>query len=106
MSLKPMPIPPIPEVTACVARAAFPRGNVLMQLRDTLGVIYTDQAFADVFPTHGQPAFAPWRLPLLTVLRHLPSLTARQAAAAPRARPAREHALSRESTDAAFYHTL
>ncbi len=46
MSLQPSPIPPVPGVTACVARAAFPRGNVLMQLRDTLGTIYTDEAEA------------------------------------------------------------
>ncbi|WP_236031673.1 hypothetical protein [Ktedonospora formicarum] len=36
MSLKPTSILPIPEETARVARAAFPRGNVVMQLRDTL----------------------------------------------------------------------
>jgi transposase len=35
MSLKSVPIPPVPEETARVARAAFPRGNVFMQVRDT-----------------------------------------------------------------------
>jgi hypothetical protein len=55
MSLKPTPIPPLPEETARVARVVFPRGNALMQLRDTLGTIYPDEAFADLFPTHGQP---------------------------------------------------
>src|SRR5438132_10361795 len=54
MSLKPSPIPPVPGVTACVAHAAFPHGNVVMQLRDALGTIYTDEVFADFFPTHGQ----------------------------------------------------
>jgi hypothetical protein len=58
MSLKSSPIPPIPEVTACVAHTAFPHGNTVMQLRDALGSIYTDEAFADLFPTHGQPAEA------------------------------------------------
>ncbi len=52
MSLKPGPIPPVPEETARVAHTVFPRGNILMQLRDTLGTIYTDEAFADLFPTH------------------------------------------------------
>jgi hypothetical protein len=42
MSLKPSPIPPVPEVTACMAHAAFPHGNVVMQVRDVLGTIYTD----------------------------------------------------------------
>ncbi|HZU03012.1 MAG TPA: hypothetical protein VFA10_25310 [Ktedonobacteraceae bacterium] len=45
MSLKPMPMPPVPEETARVAHAVFPRGNILMQLRDTLGTIYPDEAF-------------------------------------------------------------
>jgi hypothetical protein len=69
MSLKALPIPPVPEETAHVARAVFPRGNVLMQLRDTLGTIYTDEAFADLFPTHGQPALAAWRLALVTLFQ-------------------------------------
>src|SRR2546421_5703863 len=33
MSLKPHPIPPVPEEPARVAHAAFPRGNVVLQLR-------------------------------------------------------------------------
>ncbi len=80
MSLKALPIPPVPEETARVAHAAFPRGNMFMQVRDLLGTIYTDEAFADLFPTHGQPAFAPWRLALVTVFQFLEGLTDRQAA--------------------------
>jgi hypothetical protein len=38
-----------------------------MQLRDTLGTIYTDEQFADLFPTHGQPVEAPWLCWLLAV---------------------------------------
>lgn len=102
MSLKPSPIPPIPEVTACIARAAFPHGNVVMQLRDTLGTIYTDEAFADLFPTHGQPAEAPWRLALVTVFQFLEGLTDRQAADAVRDRLAWKYALSLELTDVGF----
>jgi transposase len=61
MSLKIMPIPPIPEDTARVAHAAFPQGSLLIQIRDALGTLYTDEDFADLFPSHGQPAEAPWR---------------------------------------------
>ena len=82
MSLKALPIPPIPEETARVAHAVFPRGNVFMQIRDTLGTIYTDEAFADLFPTHGQPALAPWRLALVTIFQFMENLTDRQAAEA------------------------
>jgi transposase len=106
MSLKPSPIPPIPEVTACVAHAAFPHGNVVMQLRDALGSIYTDEAFADLFPTHGQPAEAPWRLALVSVFQFLEGLTDRQAAEAVRDRLAWKYALSLELTDAGFDHTV
>ena len=106
MSLKPSPIPPIPGVTACVAHAAFPHGNAVMQLRDALGTIYTDEAFADLFPTHGQPAEAPWRLALVTVLQFMEGLTDRQAADAVRDRLAWKYALSLELTDVGFDHTV
>ena len=39
MSLNPQPTGPVPEVTARVARAAFPEGNAFMQMRDELGVL-------------------------------------------------------------------
>src|SRR5712672_4571161 len=106
MSLKPSPIPPIPGVTACVAHAAFPHGNGVMQLRDALGTIYTDEVFADLFPTHGQPAEAPWRLALVTVLQFMEGLTDRQAADAVRDRLAWKYALSLELTDVGFDHTV
>ena len=34
MSLKALPILPVPEETARVAQAVFPHGNVFMQVRD------------------------------------------------------------------------
>src|SRR5215470_8080344 len=106
MSLKPEPIPPVPEETARVARAAFPRGNVIIQMRDGLGTIYTDGLFADLFPTHGQPAEAPWRLALVTVFQFMENLTDRQAADAVRRCLDWKDALSLELTDAGFDHTV
>ena len=106
MSLKSLPIPPVSEEIARVAHAVFPRGNVFMQLRDTLGTIYTDEAFADLFPTHGQPAEAPWRLALVTVFQYMENLTDRQAADAVRDRLAWKYALSLELTDTGFDHTV
>ena len=41
MSLPPSPTPPVPEQTAHVARAAFPKGNPYLRLRDELGTIFT-----------------------------------------------------------------
>src|SRR6266480_2891985 len=106
MSLKSLPIPPVPEETARVAHAVFPHGNVFMQVRDTLGTIYPDETFADLFPTHGQPAFAPWRLALVTVFQFMENLTDRQAADAMRDRLAWKYALSLELTDTGFDHTV
>jgi hypothetical protein len=69
MSLHPQDIPPVPEGTKRVARAAFPRGNVCMRRRDESGTIYDDRLFAALFPARGQPAASPWRLALKTVMQ-------------------------------------
>ena len=66
MSLHPQPFTAVPPETARVARAAFPQGNLYMHMRDELGAIYEDVAFASLFSTRGQPAEAPWRLALLS----------------------------------------
>ena len=58
MSMKPREINPVPEETARVARAANPKGNVYMHLREELGSMYEDQMFAALFPRRGQPAEA------------------------------------------------
>ena len=60
MSLQPMEIFPVPDETARVARAAFPKGNIWLSLRDELGTIYCDGMFADLYPRRGQSAEAPW----------------------------------------------
>lgn len=69
MSPKPQELGPIPEETARIAHAAYPKGNVWMQMRDELGTIYQDEAFACLFSHTGQPAEAPWRLALVTVMQ-------------------------------------
>ncbi len=68
MSLQAEPIFDIPELTAQVARTAFPKGNVYLQLRDELGTIYENQLFSELYPHDGQPAVSPWQLALVTVL--------------------------------------
>jgi hypothetical protein len=69
MSLHPKPIGPVPEETARIAHAVFPRGSTYLRLRDELGPIYDDEAFCALFPARGQPAEAPWRLALATTLQ-------------------------------------
>lgn len=64
MSLRPRPIPPVPEETARVARAAFPKGNIYIMLRDELGLLIRDEDFASLFSRRGQPAEAPLKWPV------------------------------------------
>jgi transposase len=106
MSLHSQEIPPIPEETMRVARAAFPRGNLYVRMRDELGTIYEDHLFAHLFPARGQPAEAPWRLTLTTVMQFAEGLSDRQAAEAVRSRIDWKYALSLELTDAGFDHTV
>ena len=54
MSLHPHATYVVPEETQRVARAAFPRGNIYMQVADRLGLIYHDTQFAALFSPHGQ----------------------------------------------------
>jgi transposase len=102
MSLHPQPIPAIPEETIRVAHAVLPKGNVWMQMRDELATLYEDQDFADLFPSRGQPAEAPWRLALVTVMQYGEGLTDRQAADAVRTRIDWKYVLSLELTDTGF----
>ena len=102
MSLKPQPVGDIPEATARVARAAFCKPSAAMRLRDEFGVLYQDEDFAALFPTKGQPALAPWRLALVTVLQFMENLTDRQAADAVRGRLDWKYALGYELEDTGF----
>ena len=102
MSLKPSRIDPVPELTAQIAHAAFPKGNPYLKLRDELGSIYDDEDFADLFPPCGQPGLAPWRLALVTVLQFRENLADRQAAEAVRARIDWKYLLGLELNDPGF----
>ncbi len=106
MSLKPEPIDPVPEETARIARAAFPKGNLYLRLRDELGTLYQDEQFADLFPSRGQPAEAPWRLALVTLMQFLEGLSDRQAAESVRSRLDWKYLLGLEVTDAGFHYSV
>jgi transposase len=106
MSLRPQPMGPIPEQTARMAKAAFPGGNLYMRMRDELGPIFTDTAFAPLFAARGRPAEAPWRLVLVTILQYAESVSDRQAADAVRSRIDWKYALGLELTDPGFDSTV
>ncbi len=102
MSLHPTPMGAVPEETVRVARAAFPKGNVYLQMRDLLGGIYDDAQFADLFAPRGRPVEAPWRLALVTVMQFAEGLSDRQAAEAVRGRIDWKYALGLELVDPGF----
>ncbi len=106
MSLRPHPVPAVPEETARVARAAFPSGNLFLEVRDQLGAVFADQDFAPLFSKRGQPAEAPWRLALVTVMQYAEGLSDRQAADAVRSRIDWKYVLSLELTDSGFDSTV
>src|SRR3954470_2706675 len=63
---------------------------------------YEDRDFAGLFPDRGQPALAPWRLAMVTLMQFLEDLSDRQAAEAVRARIDWKYALGLELTDPGF----
>jgi transposase len=96
----------IPEETGRIAKAAFPKGNVYLKMRDELGVLYQDSQFADLFPTTGQSALSPGLLALVTVMQFAEGLSDRQAAEAVRGRIDWKYALNLELTDPGFDYSV
>jgi transposase len=102
MSLHPHVIAPVPDETARVARAAFPKGHPSLTFRDALGTIFQDEDFSALFPAWGHPGLSPWRLALVTIMQFRENLADRQAAEAVRARIDWKYLLSLELTDPGF----
>src|SRR5712692_875485 len=102
MSLHPHVIEPVPEETARVARAAFPKGHPYLTFRDALGTVFQDEDFTALFPMWGQPGLPPWRLALVTIMQFRENLADRQAAEAVRARIDWKYLLGLELTDPGF----
>jgi transposase len=107
MRLRPEPLPPIPDTTAAAVRAAFPKGNLYVDLRAEFGTLYNDQLFADLYPPTGRPVeVPPWRLALVVVMQYMEGLTDRQAADAVWRCMDWKYALSLDLHDPGFDFTL
>jgi transposase len=106
MSMNPQNLGSIPAETVRIARAACPKGTLAMRLRDVLGDLYQDEQFAALYPVEGQPAYAPWRLAVVTVLQYSENLTDRQAANAVRERIDWKYSLGLDLWDAGFDYSL
>jgi len=102
MSLQLTPLHPVPDATARVARAAFPKGNPSLTLRDRLGTICADDDFADLCPGCGHPSEPPWRWALVTIMQLRAHLADRHAAEAVRARMDWQYLLGLDLTDPGF----
>src|SRR5258705_12656047 len=102
MSLHPHVIEPVPEETARVPRAAFPKGHPYLTFRDALGTVFQDEDFTAVFSMWGQPGLPPWRLALVTIMPFRENLADRQAAEAVPRRVDWKYLLGLDLTDAGF----
>jgi transposase len=71
-----------------------------------LGSIDQDEDCADLYPKDGQPAEAPWRLALGSVMQFLENLSDRQAANAVRGRLDGKYLLGLELDDPGFDHSV
>jgi transposase len=96
----------VPEETARVAHAIFPKGNVYLRLADTFGSLFQDTDFAELFPVDGQPALSPVRLMLVLILQFAEGLSDRQAAEAVRTRIDWKYLLCLEITDSGFDYSV
>jgi transposase len=101
-------IPPVPETTAAMVKAAFPKGNLYVDLHTEFGAIYDDDQFATLYSKNrGRPVeVAPWRLALVTVMQYMEGLSDRQAADAVRRCMDWKYALSLDLSDPGFNFTL
>jgi transposase len=106
MSLHPKQSASVPEDTSRVARAAFPNGTLCLHIAEALGQVYQDDQFKELFPRRGQPAEAPGRLALATVLQYVEGLSDRQPADAVRGRIDWKYALGLSLTNPGFDHTV
>ncbi|MDH6130598.1 IS1182 family transposase [Kitasatospora sp. GP82] len=109
MSVQPQPWPqPDPQIAAAI-RAMY-RGKreapLAVQVRDRLGELFPDAAFADAFGRAGKPGWSPGRLALVTVLQKAAHLTDRQAADEARENLAWKYALGLSLEDPGFDHSV
>ncbi|MFF5232702.1 transposase [Dactylosporangium sp. NPDC000521] len=96
----------VPELTARVVRASFPKGTLAVRIRDALGPLFTDELFVRAFSAVGRPAASPGASALVSVLQYAEGLSDRQAADQVRARIDWKYLLGLELDDAGFDFTV
>jgi transposase len=78
------------------------RAPLPVVIRDELGELFADEAFAAAFADRGTPGWSPGRLALVTTLQMVENLTDRQAAEAVRDKISWKYALGLGLTDTGF----
>jgi transposase len=96
----------IPEETARVARAIYPKGNLFMKIRDEIGDLFQDQDFADLYPVMGQRSLSPSRLALVLIMQYLSDYSDRQAAEAVRDQISWKYLLGLKLADQGFHYSV
>ncbi|WP_316745956.1 transposase [Streptomyces sp. MK7] len=96
----------VPELTARVVRASFPKGTLAIRVREALGPLFEDASFAQAFPARSRPAVSPGALALVSVLQFAEGLSDRQAADQVRARMDWKFLLGLELGDPGFGFTV
>lgn len=106
MSLRKQPLGDVPPDTARIAKAAFRKGNVYIEIGDHLGTIFDFSDFETLFPAKGQSAASPVLLALTTALQYSEGLSDRGAADAVRGRIDWKYLLRLSMEDPGFDHTV
>ena len=102
--MQPAPWPPPSQEIAAAVQAMYRgrRAPLAVVIRDELGELYADEAFAAAFGVRGRPGWSPGRLMLVTVLQFAENFTDRQAAEAVRVRIDWKYGLGLELADEGF----
>ena len=102
MSIRPLLHADVPADTARLARASFRTGHPYLTLRDTLGPLFDDQTFADLYAHQGPAGISPARLAVVTLLQFREDLSDEEAAHAVRSRLDWKYLLALPADDAGF----
>jgi transposase len=104
MSLQPRPWPQPADEIATAVRVMYAgrRAPLPVVIRDELGELFADDAFAETFADRGTPGWSPGRLALVTALQMAENLTDRQAAEAVRDKISWKYALGLGLADTGF----
>jgi transposase len=102
MSMRPTLVDAIPPENARMAQTAFRKGHAYLTLRETLGPLFADASFGDLYAHQGPAGLSPARLAVVTLLQFREGLSDREAADAVQSRLDWKYLLGLPLDDAGF----